>query len=135
MHAQKPHHFKHTTLGHYPNAVAGITLLDEKPGFTGIYLRSPEGGLWPARTVNKRPAKHHEQVVASWLDRQGEHVDLRVNSADKAKLAKLRKLGVRWPKGRAIPTYPASMSEAAKAKADHIYDSMSEAFIDAHGSK
>ncbi len=45
MIAQKPSEFKHTTLSAYPDKVVGLTIVDEEPGFTGIYLRSPEGGL------------------------------------------------------------------------------------------
>ena len=77
MKACGPKDFKHTTLDECPNDVVGITLLDEEPGFTGIYGRSRCGGRWPARTVDRSFPEHHESVVSSWLRRDGEHVDLR----------------------------------------------------------
>jgi len=55
----------------------GINLLDESPGFTGIYLRDEKGGLWPARTVSRKPARRHRQVCAAWLARPGAHEDKR----------------------------------------------------------
>ena len=45
MNALEPSQFKHTTLTAYPDKVVGVTLLDESPGFTGIYLRDEQGGL------------------------------------------------------------------------------------------
>lgn len=54
---------------------------------------------------------------------------------DRERLQAMRKLGVRWLKGRAIPTYTLRMSDADKRKADTLYDAMSEEFIDAHGEK
>lgn len=90
MDAMHPSGFKHTTLDEYPLDVAGITLVDEKPGFTGIYLRDPEGGLWPARTVSRKPASHHESVVDAWLSREGEHVDLRAKRGKKATVAQVK---------------------------------------------
>jgi hypothetical protein len=52
---------------------------------------------------------------------------------DTERLAAMRKLGVRWRKGHAIPTYPASMTQLAKDAADELYDAMSEDFIDRQG--
>ena len=80
--------FKHTTLPTYPGDYdrvnkkytpirVGVTLLDEKPGFTGIYIRDENGGLWPARTVIHEPAKHHESVCNAWLSGEGVHEDRR----------------------------------------------------------
>ncbi len=70
--------FKHTTLKVMPESYdhstntwtpkrVGITLLDEKPGFTGIYIRDENGGLWPARTVSRKPKKHHQDVCGAWI--------------------------------------------------------------------
>lgn len=79
MDAQEPKKFKHTTLDAYPAKLAGITFLDEAPGFTGIYLHDADGGLWPARTVDRSDARHHESVLAAWTSdsRYGEVVDRR----------------------------------------------------------
>ncbi len=77
MQAIAPEHFRHTTLTVYPEKIAGVTLLDETPGFTGIYLRNPNGGLWPARTVNRNPESHHRSVCEAWLSRSGIHEDKR----------------------------------------------------------
>lgn len=82
MKACGPNDFKHTTLRECPDEIAGITLLDEEPGFTGIYVRSASGGLWPARTVDRSNARHHDSVVASWLSREGTHVDLRAGATE-----------------------------------------------------
>jgi hypothetical protein len=71
MQVQAPEQFQHTTLTAYPDKIVGVTLLDETPGFTGIYLRDPNGGLWPARTVNREDAQHHFDVCESWLSRPG----------------------------------------------------------------
>ncbi len=76
MNAAKPSEFKHTTLTEYPGRCVGITVLDEEPGFTGIYLRAACGGLWPARTVNRENPTHHNSVVSAWMEREGS-VDLR----------------------------------------------------------
>jgi len=73
MQAFDPSQFQHTTLPCYPSKIAGITLLEETPGFTGIYLRDEEGGLWPARTVSRGNAKHHNDVCAAWLLGPGVH--------------------------------------------------------------
>ena len=75
--AQKPSDFKHTTLTTYPDKIAGLTIVDEKPGFTGIYLRSSEGGLYPVRTVCREEGRIHDGVVDAWLSREGVHVDQR----------------------------------------------------------
>lgn len=80
--------FKHTTLPTFPGDYdrinkkytpkrVGITLLDEKPGYTGIYIRDENGGLWPARTVSHKPNKHHESVIKAWLSGEGVHEDRR----------------------------------------------------------
>jgi len=63
--------FKYTTLTKYPDKVAGVTLLDEEPGYTGIYIRDKDGGLWPARTVDRLLPEHHDAVCAAWLGRRG----------------------------------------------------------------
>ncbi len=55
--AAAPTEFRHTTLPRCPAKVVGVTLLDEEPGYTGIYLRDEDGGLWPARTVNPLPGR------------------------------------------------------------------------------
>lgn len=49
---------------------------------------------------------------------------------DRERLAEMRKLGVKWPAARVIPTYPSTMTEAQTAEADALYDSMSKEFID-----
>ena len=64
--------FKHTTLTRFPDRIAGITILEEEPGFTGIYLRDADGGLWPARTVDQSLKDHHEAVLAAWKDKYKE---------------------------------------------------------------
>ena len=69
--------FKHTTLERYPDRKAGITLLDEEPGFTGVYIRNANGGLWPARTVSHTPPDHHKSVCDAWLSHPGVHEDKR----------------------------------------------------------
>lgn len=60
--------FRHTTLSACPDKVAGIALVDEEPGFTGVYYRTREGGLWPVRTVDRSMPEHHERVVRAWAD-------------------------------------------------------------------
>lgn len=86
MEVMDPQDFKHTTLKHYPGSRVnrkttperiGITLLDEKPGFTGIYIRNEFGGLWPARTVNRSNKAHHDAVCKAWLDHVGINEDRR----------------------------------------------------------
>ena len=91
MEIVKPSEFKHTTLKTYPESIVrsehgsasytpkrvGITLLDEEPGFTGIYVRDENGGLWPARTVSHQPPKHHKSVCDAWLAGPGVHEDKR----------------------------------------------------------
>jgi hypothetical protein len=77
MNALEPSQFNHTTLTAYPDKVVGVTLTDESPGFTGIYLRDEQRGLWPARTVNHEPAEHHVNVCDSWLSRPGVNEDRR----------------------------------------------------------
>lgn len=52
---------------------------------------------------------------------------------DQQLYAAMLKLGVKWPKDRAIPTYPASMSDETKKKADDLYDRMSQEFLDSFG--
>ena len=69
MNAKQPHEFKHTTLTAYPKKVVGVKLLEEEPGFTGIYLEDANGGLWPARTVNQAFPEHHREVCDAWLSR------------------------------------------------------------------
>lgn len=83
MNAAKPSEFKHTTLAIAPESIvekdgqrtwtpkqAGITLLDEEPGFTGIYVRDINGGLWPARTV-WRGGDNYKSICDSWMTREG----------------------------------------------------------------
>lgn len=80
MNKQDPQDFRHTTLKEYPNSVQGITLLDECPGFTGIYLRDANGGLWPARTVSRANEAHHNSVCDGWLLKEGIHEDKRTKT-------------------------------------------------------
>lgn len=47
----------------------------------------------------------------------------------------MRALGVRWPKRRAVPTYPATMEQWQKDEADIYLDAMSAAFVGSFGSK
>ncbi len=83
IHGDPLEDFKHTTAkmfpgGPYePNKRVGVVLVDEKPGFTGIYIRDGNGDLWPARTVSHKPKKHHESVIRAWLESEGEHQDRR----------------------------------------------------------
>ena len=77
MEAKDPSEFKHTSLSVYPDKRVGITLLDEEPGFTGIYSRDKNGGLWPARTVSHEPAKHHQAVCDAWMAGPGINEDKR----------------------------------------------------------
>jgi len=83
--------FRHTTLPTYPEDYdrikkkytpkrVGITLLDEKPGFTGIYIRDENGGLWPARTVSHEPPEHHESVCGAWMAQYEDCQDKRAKS-------------------------------------------------------
>lgn len=70
METKEPNQFKHTTLDKYPDTndgFVGVTLLDEEPGFTGVYMRTKEGLLWPARTINHDPPAHHRKCAASWM--------------------------------------------------------------------
>lgn len=59
----------------------------------------------------------------------------KTHAADLARLADMRALGVRWPSGRALPTYTARMTPESAAAADALYDAMSEEFCDAHGRR
>lgn len=77
MIASRSSDFRHTTLTKYPDRVVGVTLLNEEPGFTGIYLRDAQGGLYPARTVSRRPAAHHKSVVDAWIQSYGGLIDRR----------------------------------------------------------
>jgi hypothetical protein len=77
MDAVSPSEFEHTTLKIFPSKIVGVTLLDEEPGFTGIYLRDGKGGLWPARTVSHNPPEHHRSVCESWMARPGVNEDKR----------------------------------------------------------
>ena len=77
MDASAPYQFRHTNMTSPPVHVIGITLLDEKPGYTGIYMRDANGGLWPCRTVRHKPASHHRDVCKAWLSRKGIHQDKR----------------------------------------------------------
>ena len=77
MTATKPEHFRHTTATSYPVKIVGVTLLDETPDFTGIYLRNEEGGLWPCRTVRRDDPGLHLSVCDSWLARPGVNEDRR----------------------------------------------------------
>jgi hypothetical protein len=82
-----PSDFKHTTLSVYPESPlgsgawtpkrVGVTLLDEEPGFTGVYIRDEQGGLWPARTGSHQPPEHHKRVCDAWLAGPGVHQDRR----------------------------------------------------------
>lgn len=56
-----------------------------------------------------------------------------MTDADRFKAMKA--LGVKWQRGHAIPTYPASMTMTQKVRADALYDQMSEEFIDSMGVK
>jgi hypothetical protein len=47
----------------------------------------------------------------------------------------MRKLGVRWKPGHAIPTYTGRMTPKQKAEADKLYDAMSEGFLDAQAER
>ena len=69
--------FKHTTLSGYPNNKVGVTLLDEEPGVTGIYIRDKDGGLYPARTVHRKNPVYHKSVCDSWLTHPGINEDKR----------------------------------------------------------
>jgi len=77
MEISLPSEFKHTTLERPPDSRVGIALLDEEPGFTGIYIRDEDGGLWPARTVSHVPPEHHRSVCDAWLSGPGVHEDKR----------------------------------------------------------
>ena len=77
MNSVEPNKFRHTTLTKCPDKIAGIVLVDEEPGFTGIYLKDPNGGLWPARTVNHEPPEHCVSVCQAWMKRPGDNEDRR----------------------------------------------------------
>jgi len=51
------------------------------------------------------------------------------NNKDLELYASMKKLGVKWAKRKAIPTYPASMSSEDKQKADDLYDQLSPGFL------
>jgi hypothetical protein len=75
--------WQHKTLDNYPDKdgeFVGVTILDERPGLTGIYLRTKEGLLWPARTVDRSLPEHHAEVVAAWMQYKGINEDLRTES-------------------------------------------------------
>lgn len=70
--------FKHQTLDKCPDrdgVFVGVTILDESPGFTGIYLRTAKGLLWPARTVNNSLVEHCRSVVAAWMEHEVTYFD------------------------------------------------------------
>jgi len=71
MIAQHSNQFKHTTLTSHPLKVAGVSFVEERPGFTGVYLRNEEGGFWPAREVAQKPKKHHKSVCDAWAQHYG----------------------------------------------------------------
>lgn len=72
MLAAKANEFKHTTAKSYPDKIGGYVLLDEEPGFTGIYvIDAATGLLWPARTVNRAAEAHYKLVCGAWLAREG----------------------------------------------------------------
>jgi hypothetical protein len=84
VYKDEPENFKHTTIFHYTGKYVGVTILDEMPGFTGIYLRTAEGKLFPARTVDRSNKEHHESVVGAWMKHEidgkgtiGVNLDLR----------------------------------------------------------
>ena len=57
MQATDPRQFRHTTLAAYPEKIVGVTLLDESPGFTGIYLRDDPTHRWLQATVSNNAVK------------------------------------------------------------------------------
>lgn len=72
-----PQDWKYTTLKSFPYKRVGITLVDEKHGYTGIYIRDENGGLWPARTVSHKPKKHHASVLNTWMSQYEDCQDKR----------------------------------------------------------
>ncbi len=52
---------------------------------------------------------------------------------DKQKWHAMKKLGVKWTRKQALPTYRARMTIAQKAEANTLYDSMSEEFVASFG--
>ena len=46
---------------------------------------------------------------------------------------RMRNLGVKWPKNRAIPTFPSTMTDEAKREASELHDSMSDQFVSGFG--
>jgi hypothetical protein len=71
MPAARATDFKHTTAKQFPAKISGYVLLDEEPGFTGIYaVEEGTGLLWPARTVD-RAEPHYNLVCGAWLAREG----------------------------------------------------------------
>ena len=75
-----PEEFKHTTLKQYPTergAFIGVTVLDETPDCAAVYLRTQDGLLWPARTINHDPPEYHRQIVAAWMQHEGDNRDER----------------------------------------------------------
>jgi hypothetical protein len=68
--AEKEYKWTHKTLEVFPHNIVGYNLRDEEPGFTGIYARDAEGGLWPARTVDFT-SSHYHSVCNAWLNREG----------------------------------------------------------------
>jgi hypothetical protein len=57
----------HATLANRPKYIAGISFIQEGHGFTGIYWRDPEGGLYFCRTVDQSDPKRHADVIRAWL--------------------------------------------------------------------
>lgn len=76
MNAASPDSFRYTTTEAYPDVVAGVDVLDENWDETGIYLRTPDGKLWPARTVSFNNPRYAE-IIQAWLSRDGVNRDRR----------------------------------------------------------
>lgn len=62
--------WKHQTAEKSPTTEPiGVDFFDdEETGFVTVYLRFPDGSLWPARTVNARLKKHAKSVLDSWAN-------------------------------------------------------------------
>ena len=69
MIAAAPSQFRHTTLTAYPNRIAGVTLLDESPGYTGVYLRDEKVGAGECHVLEltaKRKGATYQRILY-WL--------------------------------------------------------------------
>lgn len=90
-----------------------------------------EGFLALAEEMVKHEVYFGLEERDPWLERMHTRDNPGEDTAagDSEKLKQMRSLGVVWRQGR-LPRYPPSMADQDKKKADVLYDSMSEGFVD-----